>query len=329
MSPRHRGALPALLLVALVGCGGSTAQEDPKPTTSERPAGTPVRVATVELGTMERTVSAPGRTVALVQQKVRAPFAGTLTALSPVVGDTVKQGEMIGAVVARDSEAAVIGAEEMLRDAKAAPARADAERALALARRNRIVSPLRSTVTGVVTDRAAAAGDRVAEDQELLTVAALDSLVFVADLAQSDLVEVHPGQAVQVELTGRSKPLRGVVHGLLANADAANSTAPLRVDLMPPPKSLVVGLFGTVRITVARRTRTLVVPKSAVLTDDVSGVRRLAEVLGGRAHWIEVSTGLSDAARIEITNPALAPGVEVIVEGQVGLPEGAPVTTQP
>ena len=139
----------------------------------------------------------------------------------------MQRGEQVGTVVARDSEAAVTGAEEMLREAKTPAARADAERALMLARENRVASPLRCSVAGVVTDRAAAAGDRVAEDQELLTVAARDSLVFVADLAQSDLVQVHQGQRVQVALAGGGEPLHGVVHGLLANADPANSTAPI------------------------------------------------------------------------------------------------------
>jgi membrane fusion protein (multidrug efflux system) len=319
-----------LASVVVVGaCRGGSHADDPQPTPPAPPAATPVRVGVVEVANLARTVSGPGRTIALVQQKVRAPFAGTLVELSPVVGDVVTQGETVGAVVARDSEAAVTGAEEMLRDAKTPAARADAERALTLAHRSRIVSPLRSTVAGVVTERAAAAGDRVAEDQELITVAARDSLVFVAELAQSDLVEVHPGQPVQVELTGRREPLHGVVHGLLATADPSNSTAPIRVDLASAPTSLVVGLFGSARITVARHARALVVPRSAVLTDDVSGVRRLAEVIDGKAHWVEVETGLSDENRIEIVRPVLDKGTQVIVGGQVGLPEGTVVAITP
>jgi multidrug efflux pump subunit AcrA (membrane-fusion protein) len=329
MSRRTHRSLPALVLLTLAACHGGSGAENAKPAPPETPSGTPVQVAAVELASLAKTVSAPGRTVALVQRKIRAPFAGTLTELSVVVGDTVQRGEKVGAVVARDSEAAVTGAEEMLRDAKTAAARTDAERALALARQNRVVSPLRSWAAGVVIDRVAAAGDRVAEDQELVTVADVSSLVFAVDLAQSDLVQVRPGQGVEVALAGRGEPLRGVVHGFLANADPANSTAPIRVDLTSPPAALVAGLFGTARITVARHARVPVVPRSAVLTDDVSGVRRLAEVIGGKAHWIEVQTGLSDEGRVEINRPSLTAGTQVIVSGQVGLPEGALVAVQP
>jgi RND family efflux transporter MFP subunit len=330
VSHRTRCLVSALALLALAGCrGGASSAKDATPSPPAGTSGTPVQVAGVELASMAQAVSAPGRTIALVQQKVRAPFAGTLTELSVVVGDKVQRGEQVGAVVSRDSEAAVSGAEEMLRDAKTSAARADAERALALARENRIVAPLHSWVAGVVIDRTAAAGDRVAEDQELVTVASLDSLVFVADLAQSDLAQVHSGQPASVKLTGHGEPLRGVVHGLLANADAANSTAPIRIDLTTPPASLAVGMFGTASITVAHRTKVPVVPKSAVLTDDVSGVRRLAEVIDGKAHWVDVQTGLSDSERIEITSPVLTAGTRVIVGGQVGLPEGTPVVVRP
>jgi RND family efflux transporter MFP subunit len=328
---RHsfRRALVAFAVLTSAACHGGSGAGDATPSPSEAPASTPVQVAKVERTSMVQTVSAPGRTVALVQQKVRAPFAGTLTDLSVVVGDTVQRGEQVGTVVARDSEAAVTGAEEMLREAKTPAARADAERALVLARRNLVVAPLHASVAGVVTQRGAASGDRVAEDEELVTLAALDSVVFVADIAQSDLVHVRPGQEARVDLTGRGEPLRGVVHGLLANADAANSTAPIRIDLTSPPPTLAVGLFGTARITVALRTKVAVVPQAAVLTDDVSGVRRLAEVIDGRAHWIEVHTGLSENGKVEIASPALTPGTQVIVGGQVGLPDGTPVVIHP
>jgi len=55
-------------------------------------------------------------------------------------------------------------------------------------------------------------------------------------------------------------------------------------------------------------------------------VARIATVdAGSRARWVVVATGLSDAGRTEILRPPLAPGTRVIVGGQVGLPDGAPV----
>src|SRR5207244_4500196 len=78
-------ALTAVLLLAAACRGGSAPKESTAPgreKTSPTPdAPTAVRVAAVAHATLPVTVSAPGHTAALTQQKLRAPFAGTLTEL--------------------------------------------------------------------------------------------------------------------------------------------------------------------------------------------------------------------------------------------------------
>ena len=160
-------------------------------------------------------------------------------------------------------------------------------------------------------------------------MAARDSLVFVADLAQTELQEVRAGQTVRIALAGQSAPLAGTVHGILATANPSALTAPMRIDLTDPGRIGAVGLFGTARITVSHRVHVPAVPAAAVLIDDVSGTRRVAVVEDGKAHWVQVQTGLASGGLVEITSPKLPPGTMVIVDGQVGLPEGAPVVDLP
>jgi RND family efflux transporter MFP subunit len=187
---------------------------------------------------------------------------------------------------------------------------------------------VRAPADGAVLSHAAANGDRVTEDQELLTIADASSIVFLADLAQSDLLRIKPGQSSTVTLAGRPRPVPGTVHAVLAGANAADFTAPVRIDFESGGASLPVGLFGTARIVVGEHRDATLVPQPAVLRDDVTGTARLATVADGKAHWIEVRTGLLDASSIEVLSPALSPGTRVIVSGQVGLPEGSPVTIQ-
>jgi len=66
-----------------------------------------------------------------------------------------------------------------------------------------------------------------------------------------------------------------------------------------------------------------------VLRDDVSGVTQIAVVSQGKARWLRVTTGVTQGGRVEVLQPPLEPGTLVIVEGQVGLPEGAQVAVQP
>jgi multidrug efflux pump subunit AcrA (membrane-fusion protein) len=325
------GRVAAVLLVAAACRGGSEPKgKDVAASSSEATPSAPtsVRVAPVAHATLPLTVSAPGRTAALAQQKVRAPFAGTLTELKVADGDPVSRGQTLGTIVARESEAAVSGAREMLREASTPAERGDAERALAMAEKNLIRRALIASWDGAVIAHTASAGDRVTEDQEILTISEAASLVFLVEVPQSDLPRIRPGQKASVELAGGRAPVAGAVHSVLPGANAADFTGQVRVDLPAAAATGPIGLFGTARILVGERSGVAVVPDAAVLRDDVSGVSRVCLVVDGKAHWIDVAAGARDSGRTEITSPPLADGQQVIVSGLVGLPEGKNVSIE-
>ena len=324
-----RARATACILLLLAGCrkpGEAEKTAKPEQTPS---LPTPVRVAPVDRATLSLFVSGPGKTAALAQQKVRAPFAGTLAELSVFDGDRVRRGQRIGAIVARDSEAALSGAREMLRQASNEGERRDAERAVALAEKNLVRRPLAATFDGRVLSHSASAGDRVSEDQEILTISDTASTVFLADIAQSDLPRIQPGQKASIQIAGEPRPISAVVHATLPGGNAADSTAPVRIDLPEPARRLPPGIVGTARVLVGERSDATVVPDAAVLRDDVTGVSRVAVVTDNRAHWVAVKTGVQEGGKTEIVSPAFASGQMVIVSGLVGLPEGKLVSAQP
>jgi len=323
--------LSIALLLPFVACGRGERAKDPAPppTSSEAPAGTPVTVAKVETATLAEVVHAPGQTAALVEQQMRAPFAGTIGSLDVVEGDRVASGQAIGEIVSRESAAALDGALSMETSARTDAERADAARAVELARAHVVRAPLVASAGGIVVRRSATKGDRVAEDQELIAIADARSFVFRAQLAQSDLARIRPGQAAVVELAGGRGEIAGTVHGLLPGADAGDLTAPVRIDLVEPPPFSTAGLFGTARITIERRADVPVVPAAAVMRDDVSGVVRLGLVSESETlHWVEGTTGLAAGGRVEIVTPKLEVGQAVVTTGQVGLEEGTPLTVE-
>ena len=106
----------------------------------------------------------------------------------------------------------------------------------------------------------------------------------------------------------------------------------MRIDFVAGGGAIGTGLFGTARIAVGERRQVPVVPEAALLQDDVYGTTQVAIVGPApdrRAHWVRVTPGVRDAGLVEILAPSLPPGTIVIVSGQVGLPEGAPVRAQP
>lgn len=337
MTGRIGLALTALLLAA-ASCrqGAKDAKQEEKPaapsSASEGPtplSGTPVHVARTERRDLVVLASGPGRTVALAQQRVRPPFAGTLTELTVSDGDTVRAGQIIGRVTSRDSEAAVSGAREMLRQARTPAEKSDAERALALAERGLVVAPLKAPADGAVVSHAATAGDRIAEDQEILSIADARSIAFLADLPQSELSKIASGQRATVEISGRGGAMSGTVHAVLPAANPNDFTAPVRIDLGVAAGRLTGGLFGTAHILVGEHRGALVVPESAAIRDDISGVTRVATIRDGKLHWVTVAKGLEQAGVTEVSSPELSAGEPVIASGHVGLPEGAPVIVTP
>lgn len=332
---RRRFAVSGILLLSfLAGCGGKkeeTRDKDAakgKDPVEARPA-TPVKAGAVSRLTLAELVSAPGKVTAMTQAKIRAPYAGTLTELRVTDGDPVGAGQVVGSIIARDSEAALSGAREMARQASTDSENADAARALALAQKNLVRTPLRVASGGVVVSHAASSGDRVSEGEEIVAVAEARSLVLVADVPQPQLAKIRPGEAVVIEIAGRA-PVPGTIHDVLSGGAGSDLTVPVRIDFASAPGVIPVGLFGTARIRVAEHADAITVPDAAVLRDDVTGSARVALVgADGKAHWVAVTPGLSQDGRTEIVSPTLALGSRVITAGQVGLPEGAPVAVSP
>lgn len=325
---RIRSAGLLLVFAVVFGCGGR--KEDPSKEKAAAPGpATPVRAVEVGRADLAERISAPGKITAMAQAKIRAPFAGTLVELGFTDGDRVRKGDTVGSVISRDSEAALSGAREMERDARTPAQRRDAARAVELARGNLVRSRLTASAAGVVVSHGASRGDRVSEDEEILSIAEDGSLVVIADVPQSALSRIHPGESALVEIAGRA-PLAGTVHDVLPAGAESDLTAPVRIDVSSVPAGASSGLFVTARIVVDEHRQALVVPDAAVLRDDVTGVARVATVdASGRARWVVVATGLSDGGHTEIVSPPLAAGTRVVVAGQVGLPEGAPVSVTP
>ncbi len=335
---RPTGSLVACALLVLISSltACSDGNGDARATTDtaaapEEVSGVPVRVDTIRRMDLDLIVAAPGRTEALKEDRVRAPFASHLVSLSVTDGDQVHAGQIVAEVVSKDSQAALEGARQMLAAAANAPDSADAEHAIQVAQRQLVHRPLHATADGVVLSHSVAVGDYLDEGEVLLTVAEAGTVFFKAQVSQDDLAGVRAGERATIDLPAvGATPVGAVVHGILPSASSENLSAPVRLDFQPTRPNITVGLFGTASIVAGRHANAAVVPPAAVLRDDVSGISRLAVVdSAGIAHWVVVKTGLQRGDHVEIVSPTLDPGALVIVDGQVGLPDSSRVSIQP
>jgi RND family efflux transporter MFP subunit len=333
-----RVAFMALAFASIAACSKKSADaSDAKDSSSSNDssstdslAATPVHMAVVQRGDIAITVSGPGRTDALEFQNVRAPFTGIVTSVRYNVGDHVGSGQVVASIVNQPSQAALIGAQAMVSSASTAAQRSDAERALVLAKQNLVTTQLRAPRGGVVVSRGASQGDLVSQGDSILDIASANSIVFVARIAQTDLTQIRSGQSVRLTLPGQLGPVPGIVHGLMPADSNGSMAVPVRIDVSRNIQAAGVpvqtGLFGTAEITVGQKFGVPIVPATAVLRDDITGISRVAVVSDkDRVHWVTVSVGVTQGGNVEIVSPALVAGQRVIVSGLVGLPEGSKV----
>jgi len=328
-----RLAAPLLAFsLILTGCSGGSTDEDNEPATNIAPADThvPVSMATASSMDLDIVVNAQGRTRALKQDRIRAPFDSRLQSLEVTDGDQVSKGQLVALIVSKDSEATLDGARQMLSVARSAKDKADAKRAISIAKQNLVERRLTAPAAGIVLSHTAETGDYVDASEVLATIAESDSVYFEAAVAQSDANKVHAGQTAHIDIPALgASDVGAVVRGLLPMASSTNFSAPVRLDFAPTRQDVPLGLFGTASIIVAHHADATVVPKRAVLRDDVTGTTRLAIVTpSNNAHWITVTTGVRENGLVEILSPTIKAGTRIITDGQVGLPEGAGVVSQ-
>lgn len=283
-------------------------------------------MGTVARRTIEVTVSGTGGLDALDDERVRAPFNGILTSLTANVGDHVASGQVIGSMIAENSEAALRGARSMVSSARTEAERSAAREALRVAEANVVHTPLVAAKGGVVIARPASAGERLVQGDSVVSIAATSRIVFFANVAQSDLRLVRTGQQARVHIAARKGPFLGTVHNIMPADTASTATMRVRIDLEPSAAIVPVGAFGIAVVVVNRHVDVPAVPKAALLRDDVTGRTQVAIVEANNiAHWVQVTPGVADSSWTEITAPRLRPGQRVITAGHVGLPDSTRV----
>ena len=171
---------------------------------------------------------------------------------------------------------------------------------------------LRSPISGMVAQRLAQPGERVAVDTRIIEVVDLSRLELEALLNPADSVAVRVGQKAQLTIEGVGAPVPATVMRINPSAQAGSRTVPvyLRVEQPASATPLRQGLFvqGTLD---TGRADVLAVPLDAVRTDKPAPYLQVLK--DGRVAYAEVKTG----------NRAVVDGQTLVaVEG---IPEGTAV----
>ncbi|HEY6133689.1 MAG TPA: efflux RND transporter periplasmic adaptor subunit [Rubrivivax sp.] len=179
-----------------------------------------------------------------------------------------------------------------------------------LARKARTDATLTAPIDGIVAQRLAQPGERVAVDTKILEIVDLSRLEIEAALAPDDVAALRVGSRARLHVDGIAGEIGASVARINPSAQAG-SRALLVYLALEPHASLRQGLFARGRVELARR-RALTVPTSALRLDQSR--QYVLVVAGGNVVQRAVLTGAS----------GVSDGVDV-VEVLEGVTEGAQV----
>jgi len=171
---------------------------------------------------------------------------------------------------------------------------------------------VRASRDGIVAEKVAVEGARVAAGDPLYRLADLSSVWLIADVQESELGQVHPGQSVSATFTAfPGRAFTGTVDFIYPMLASETRTAKVRVVIPNRDLSLRAEMFATAGIeTSAAAEMVLTVPDSAVIDGGVHQIV-LVETEEGRFSPREVRIGARGDGVVQILD-GLKAGEQVV-----------------
>lgn len=157
---------------------------------------------------------------------------------------------------------------------------------------------VKAPVAGEITARNAQLGAIAsAQGQPMFTLIRDAALELRADLSESDMIRVAPGQTAILTQVGGTAPLTGTVRLVEPTIDATTRLGRARITIADT-QTIRAGMFVEAAILVIER-ETLAVPVTAVGTYE--GRATVMKVSGATVTRVPVITGIRDGGWVEIT----------------------------
>ena len=269
-----------------------------------------------------------------VRSTIEAKVSGRISEMPVVLGQTVKTGQLLAKIDAREIQARLEQAEAQNDQARrdldrirtlaekqvaskqeleSAEARAlVAEAALREARTMLGYVNVTAPFDGVVSRRLAEVGDLAAPGKPLLEIEDRGELRFEADVPEALIGMVNAGDAIEVSIPATRKTFPAKVAEVSPTADAASRTFLVKLDL-PASPDLRAGQFGRAALPVGEA-KSLRIPAAAIVQRgqmeivfvNDAGKARLRLVRTGKTFpdGVEILAGLSEGDAVILTNPA-------------------------
>ena len=189
---------------------------------------------------------------------------------------------------------------------------------------------LTSPIDGIVSDRAAEAGEAVRDGNVLLTVVDTRTLELRARVGVDEALRVRPGATVLFTLDAApGETFRGRVTRVDPRADPATRQVGVASTLPNTAERIVAGQFAHGRVLTGPATPQVVIPITAVSTAAGADAASVFVVANGKLARRGVVLGMRDEARgLVAVRSGLAAGERVLAVPVIGAADGLPVSIE-
>ncbi|MEN6520014.1 MAG: efflux RND transporter periplasmic adaptor subunit [Armatimonadota bacterium] len=215
---------------------------------------------------------------------------------------------------------------EDIKNAQAGVSQAEAQ--IAIAKEQVKNTSIRSSIDGYVSKRMTEPGQTATVGVPLMEVVNVKIVYLQADVSETVLAKVKPGQAVGVSVDAyQNETFIGKVHKIYPTASTTTRNFSVRVSIPNPGSKLKPGMFGRGSIVTSANTNVVLIPQDAI--EERDGKTVVFTLKGNTAKMHTIVKGLSNSQFVEAVPPSdISAGDVVITAGHENLQDGAKVEAQ-
>lgn len=176
-------------------------------------------------------------------------------------------------------------------------------------------------INGVVAKRHALPGEKLASEQQILSIVDLAKLELAGLVGTHEVSRLQPGMAVQVKVEGVDEPVEAKIARIAPSAEPGTRSIGVTLVLDNPKELYRAGQYAVAKVVLQDDTQRLTVPIAAISRN--AGQEQVWMIEKGALVRRIVTTGRSDAreGRVEVLN-GLKPEAQVLAARFDNLREG-------
>ncbi|MCZ8077409.1 MAG: efflux RND transporter periplasmic adaptor subunit, partial [Paucibacter sp.] len=205
--------------------------------------------------------------------------------------------------------------------AQLSSARAQLDTAQVTLRQAALVAP----ISGVVSKRHAVAGEKLAPEQQVLSIVDLSRLELAGLVGTHEVSRLKPGMAVRIKVEGHEEAVQARISRIAPAAEPGTRSIGVTLELANAKEEFRAGQYAVARVELADEAQRLTVPETALSSN--GGQEQVWLIENGALVRRIVTTGRRDAreGRVEVLQ-GLTPAAQVLSARFDNLREGAKAT---